>query len=57
MVYGKNGEDIKKDLEGIQTLKVLADNMSYVLSLIENGKKVNIKPKKLEDKIYTNFIK
>lgn len=51
MVYGKKKDDIKKDLEGIQTIKVLADNMSYVLNLIENGNKFNIKPKKLDDKI------
>lgn len=56
MVYGKKKEDVKKDLEGIQTIKVLADNMSYVLNLIQKGNESNIKPKKLEDKIYTNFI-
>ena len=56
IVYGKKKEDVKKDLEGIQTLEVLADNMSYILNLIENGDKCNIKPEKLENKIYTNFI-
>lgn len=56
MVYGKNDTDIKEDLEGIQTLNVLADNMSYLLRLIESGKKNNIKLPELEYKIYTNFI-
>lgn len=56
MIYGKTKEDVSKDLEGVQTLETLANNMSYILKLIENGNKNNIKPKDLDNKIYTNFI-
>lgn len=56
MVYGKNKSDIEKDLEGLQTARVLASNMTYILKMIEYGTKNNIKLDLLESKIYTNFI-
>ena len=56
MVYGKNKDDIEKDLEGLQTARVLASNMVYVLKTIDCGKKNNIEIDSLENKIYTNFI-
>lgn len=57
MVYGKNKSDIEKDLEGLQTARVLASNMTYVLKLIECGNQNNIYKESLEEKIKTNFIK
>lgn len=55
MIYGSNKDDITKDLEGVQTLNVLANNMTYILKLIENGNKNKIIKPQVEDKIYTNF--
>lgn len=56
MVYGANKYDVTKDKEGMQTVKVMADNMSYILHLIENGNKNNILKPDIEKKIKTNFI-
>lgn len=55
IVYGKNKDDINKDLEGLQTVRILASNMSYMLKIIEYSKNKIQKPI-LEEKIKTNFI-
>ena len=39
MVHGNNPDEVVKDLEGINTVKVLAGNMSWLIKLIEHGKK------------------
>ena len=49
--------ECEKDLEGLQTMRILGNNMSFVLKLIENGKKNNIDMPLLEEKIKTNFIR
>ena len=56
-VHGHTSDDVKKDLEGIQTMQVLAKNMAWLLKCIECGKQNNINKPVLEDKIYTNFIR
>lgn len=56
-VHGNNKEECEKDLEGLQTMRTLGNNMSWVLKLIENGKKNNINMPLLEEKIKTNFIR
>ena len=56
-VHGNNKEECEKDLEGLQTMRTLGNNMSWVLKLIENGKKNNIDMPLLEEKIKTNFIR
>ena len=56
-VHGNNKEECEKDLEGLQTMRILGNNMSWVLKLIENGKKNNIDMPLLEEKIKTNFIR
>ena len=38
-------------------MRILGNNMSWVLKLIENGKKNNIDMPFLEEKIKTNFIR
>ena len=38
-------------------MRILGNNMSFVLKLIENGKKNNIDMPLLEEKIKTNFIR
>ncbi len=55
-VYGANAEDAEKDLEGLQTMRVLANNMAYILKCIEAGKKAGITPPEKEPRKRTNFI-
>lgn len=56
MVHGTNPEEVKKDEEGMQTMRTLANNMAWLLKCIEAGKKIGIEPPKNEEIISTNFI-
>lgn len=53
MVHGNTPDDVKKDLEGMQVMRQLGKNMSWLLKNIEAGK-VNYKQD--EETIFTNFI-
>ncbi|MBR1626328.1 MAG: flavodoxin family protein [Bacteroidales bacterium] len=55
-VHGFTADDVKKDLEGLQTMRTLAQNMVYLLQLIESGKKHGINKPQYEDWIGTHFI-
>ncbi len=56
-VHGSCPEDVKKDEEGLQTMRTLAENMAWLLKLIECGEKNGIKKPVYEKKIRTNFIR
>lgn len=57
-VHGAKSEDVKQDLEGLQTMRFLAQNMAWILKCIDCGKKNGItQPDKKEDKVWTNFIR
>ena len=56
-IHGRSYGDAKEDLEGLQTMRVLARNMAWLLRCIEAGKKMGIPYPEKEDKIHTNFIK
>ena len=56
-IHGRSYGDAKEDLEGLQTMRVLARNMAWVLRCIEAGKKMGISYPEKEDKIHTNFIR
>jgi len=58
MVHGSNPEDVLKDEEGMQTMRVLARNMAWVLKLREAGDKLGVElPKQEETVKRTNFIR
>lgn len=57
VVYGTNPEEILKDEEGIQIMRVLAKNMAYFLKCIEAGKNAGITLPETEKPVSTNFIK
>lgn len=57
MVHGSKPEDVLKDEEGMQTMRTLANNMSWLLKSIEAGKNAGIKAPENEKIILTNFIK
>ena len=56
-IHGTNREEVLKDLEGMQTMRELAKNMSYILKCIECAKEKGIKRKEFEEKVKTNFIR
>lgn len=56
MVHGAAPEDVKKDLEGLYTMRVLARNMAYMLKCREAAEKSGIPMPKQEPAVFTNFI-
>ena len=57
MVHGATPEDVRKDLEGLQTMRVLARNMAWFLKCKEAGLKAGVPVPVQEENIYTNFIR
>ena len=57
MVHGSCAEDVLKDEEGMQIMRVLADQMAWILKCIEAGKQTGINAPEGEAKIMTNFIR
>ena len=56
MTHGFTPEDVKKDLEGLQTMRVLAQNIAWLLKSIDAGKKAGVKFPIYEPKTPTHFI-
>lgn len=57
MVHGSNGDQAEQDIEGVQTMKVLAKNMAWLIKCINLGVENGVNPPELEPKIKTNFIR
>ena len=47
-------EEVKQDLEGMQTMRTLGDNMAWLLKKIQTGKIPLPEP---EEPVRTNFIR
>ncbi len=56
MVHGQTPEDVKKDAEGMQTMRALGRNMAWFLKLKEAGEAAGITPPAQEIRTPTNFI-
>lgn len=58
MVHGRLNapEEVARDEEGVQIMRVLGYNMAWLLKCIEAGKEKGIVPQRVE-KVMTNFIK
>ncbi len=56
-VHGSNGEQVMQDEEGIQTVRILAKNMAWLLKCIELGKENGITFPEPEKPIRTSFIR
>ena len=56
-VHGNSPEEVKQDLEGLQTMRTLGKNMAWLLKCIEAGKNAGINKPDREENIYTNFIR
>jgi multimeric flavodoxin WrbA len=57
MVHGNTPEEVKQDLEGMQTMRVLGNNMAWLLKSINAGKKSGVTLPEEEQRIGTNFIR
>lgn len=57
MVHGATPEDVIKDEEGMQVMRILGRNMAYYLKCIEAGKEKGIEISKKEQTVFTNFIR
>lgn len=57
VVHGNTPDEVKKDEEGMQIMRILGRNMAWLLKCIEAGKKAGIQAPETEDKIKTNFIR
>lgn len=55
-VHGFTPEDVRKDKEGLKTMRTLAQNMAWLLKNMEIGRKNSVTPPVYEDRIQTNFI-
>lgn len=55
-VHGQAPNEAKDDLEGMQTMRTLAENMSFLLKCIKLGKETFSLPAK-EKRVSTNFIR
>jgi len=56
-VHGFTPEDVMKDEEGLQTMRTLGENMAWLLSSIEAGRKNGVPSPKYEERMRTNFIR
>ncbi len=55
MVHGHTPEDVRKDKEGLQTMRTLGQNMAWLLKCIELGKKNGINRPEYEPITFTSF--
>lgn len=55
-IHGNTAEEAAQDAEGLQTMRVLGNNMAWLLKCIALGKEAGVEPEK-EKKVWTNFIR
>lgn len=56
-VHGNTPEEVRQDLEGLQTMRTLGENMAWLLKSIEAGRKNGVALPKYEPMVRTNFIR
>ena len=56
-VHGFTPDDVRQDLEGLQTMRTLGVNMAYLLKCIDAGRKAGVPEPAREETVYTNFIR
>lgn len=55
-VHGFTPEDVRKDKEGLQTMRTLGENMAWLLKCIEAGRKAGVPFPVYEPRMRTHFI-
>lgn len=56
-VHGNTPEEVRKDAEGMQTMRTLGNNMAWLLKCIEAGAAAGITFPEREPAVKTNFIR
>lgn len=57
MVYGKTPEEVRQDLEGLQTMRNIGRNMAWLLKSIQAGRQQGLEIPRTERNVRTNFIR
>ena len=57
MAHGACPEDVRQDLEGLQTMRTLGNNMAFFINCKNLGLKMGLKLPEEESRIRTNFIR
>ena len=58
MVHGNSSDEVMRDEEGVQVMRVLGRNMAWLLSCIEAGRAAGAEPPApFERRVSTNFIR
>ncbi len=57
MAFGKSPEELTGDEEGVQIMRVLGQNMAWLLESIEAGREKQVAEPERETRISTNFIR
>ncbi|MFW5488793.1 MAG: flavodoxin family protein [Desulfovibrio sp.] len=57
IVHGNTPDEVRQDLEGMQTMRVLGNNMAWLLKCLEAGRKSGISLPEQEERVSTNFIR
>ncbi len=55
-IHGNAAEEALQDEEGLQTMRILGNNMAWLLKCLDLGKQAGVEPVR-ERKIMTNFIR
>ena len=55
--HGFTPDDVRRDLEGLQTMRTLGDNMAWLIRCIAAGKAAGIEPPTPEPWVGTHFIR
>ena len=56
-VHGNTPDEVRQDLEGLQTMRTLGRNMAWLLKSIKAGNKEGLNIPELEEWQGTNFIR
>ena len=57
MVHGNSPEEVRKDEEGMEVMRVLGYNMAWLLKSIEAGKQAGVPQPEAPRDVWTNFIR
>ena len=57
MAHGNTPDEVLQDEEGMQTMRILARNMAWLLKCIEAGRANGVAMPEKEAKIKTNYIR
>ena len=56
-VHGNTPDEVRQDAEGLQIMRQLAENMTWLLRCIEAGRAAGVPAPAHEARVYTNFVR